>query len=328
MSGREAKGEGSVSVTVILCTYNRCQSLAKALESVAALKLPESVEWDVLVVDNNSRDQTRTVVEDFCRRYPGRFRYLFEPQRGKSHALNTGIQNARGGVLAFIDDDVIVEPTWLENLTATLHDGEWAGVAGRILPEQTFTPPRWIPLQDRHALAPLALFSPGLEAGPLTEAPFGANMAFLKRVFERYGGFRTDLGPQPGRINPQKSEDSEFGHRVLAAGEKLRYEPSAIVYHVVPATRVRKKYFLEWWHDKARADIRAFGIPPDTKWFFAGVPIYLFRRLVVWTVRWLFTFAPSRRFSCKLNAWSKFGEIVECYQQSHAREIAVRTELT
>ena len=67
-----------MNVTVIICTYNRCQSLAKALGSVASSVLPDSVEWEVLVVDNNSKDQTPEVVDGFSRRHPGRFRYLFE----------------------------------------------------------------------------------------------------------------------------------------------------------------------------------------------------------------------------------------------------------
>jgi len=69
--------------------------LAKALDSVAASRLPDSVEWEVVVVDNNSRDQTREVVEEFRCRYPGRFRYLFEPRQGKSYALNAGIREAQ-----------------------------------------------------------------------------------------------------------------------------------------------------------------------------------------------------------------------------------------
>ena len=116
-----------MKITVILCTYNRCTILAKALNSVAASRLPESIEWEVLVVDNNSSDRTREVVEDYCRRFPGRFRYLFEPQQGLSYARNAGIREGRGYVLAFMDDDVTVEPEWLQNLTACLQDGEWAG---------------------------------------------------------------------------------------------------------------------------------------------------------------------------------------------------------
>ena len=123
-----------MKISVILCTYNRCQSLAKALESVAGSTLPDAVDWEVLVIDNNSGDQTRTVVEQASALHLGRFRYIFEPRPGKSHALNTGILAAHGNVLAFVDDDVTVEPTWLQSLTAPLDDEHLAGSGGRILP--------------------------------------------------------------------------------------------------------------------------------------------------------------------------------------------------
>lgn len=309
-----------MNITVILCTYNRCKSLATALSSVAVSTLPKPIEWEVLVVDNNSTDRTREVVEDYCRLYPGRFHYLFEPRPGKSNALQAGIKNAQGNILAFMDDDVTVEATWLQNLTASLHDGQWAGAGGRILPERTFSPPPWIPLQDRYALAPLALFDLGLQPGALTEPPFGTNMAFQERVFEKYDGFRTDLGPRPG--SEIRNEDTEFGHRLLAAGEKLCYEPSAVVYHSVSESRVRKKYFLTWWFDKARADIRQSGIPSDTRWYVAGIPLYLFRRLAVWTVRWIIAVKPSRRFSNKIKTWTVAGQILECHRLP--REVSAR----
>jgi len=302
-----------VNITVILCTYNRGQSLAKALESVAASTLPDSIDWEVLVVDNNSRDQTRDVVEDFRRRYPGRFRYLLEPQQGKSFALNSGIREARGDVFAFIDDDVTVEPTWLQNLTEPLLNGEWVGSGGRILPERAFSPPGWFAFNDRHMLAVLALFDLGPDAGQLTEPPFGTNMAFQKRIFEKYGGIRTDLGPCPG--SEIRSEDTEFGRRLLDAGERLRYEPSAVVYHAVPQHRLTEKYFLTWFFDKGRADMREFGVPSDTKWFLGGVPTYLFRRLAVWTLKSMITLELSERFSCKLKVQWLLGGIVESHRQ-------------
>jgi len=304
-----------MKISVILCTYNRCQSLARALGSVARSTLPKSVEWEVLVVDNNSNDHTRGVVEDYCQRHPGQFRYLFEPQPGKSHALRTGIQEARGDILAFMDDDVTVDPAWLHNLTAGLDNGQWVGAGGRILPDQAFTPPHWFPLHDRFALAPFALFDLGTEAGPLTEPPFGTNMAFQKWVFEKYDGFRTDLGPRPG--NEIRCEDTEFGRRLLMAGERLRYEPYAVVYHSISDSRVRKQYLLTWWFDKARAEIREFGIRPGTRWSVAGVPLYLLRKLVVWTIRWLTAVKAPRRFSNKLKTWAVTGQMLECYRQSH-----------
>jgi glycosyltransferase involved in cell wall biosynthesis len=307
-----------MKITVILCTFNRCDLLANALDSLAHSVLPVGIDWDILVVDNNSTDRTPDVVQGFRERYPGRFRYLFEPRTGKSHALNTGIEAAQSDVLAFTDDDVEVDPAWLHNVTSALNHGSWAGVGGRILPEQSFSPPNWIPVEDRYALAPLAVFTPDIEAGPLDQPPFGANMAYEKRVFEQYGRFRTDLGPQAGSKQPQKSEDSEFGHRLIAAGERLRYEPSAIVYHTVPAHRVQKKYFLAWWHDKARSDIHVFGIPSGTRWFVAGVPLILFCRLAVWTLRWMFALRPARRFSSKIRVWIFTGEIKECYRLSRS----------
>jgi glucosyl-dolichyl phosphate glucuronosyltransferase len=302
-----------MNVTVILCTYNRCENLAKALESAAALRLPEPDEWEVLVVDNNSSDETPEVAKSFCQRYPGRFRYLFEPQQGKSHALNAGTREAHGDILAFMDDDVTVDPMWLQNLTGSLLNGHWAGAGGRILPQQTFEPPRWLSLEEPRALAPFALFDLGSEAGELAVAPFGTNMAFRSEVFEKYGGFRTDLGPRPGC--EIRSEDSEFSQRLLAAGERLRYEPSAVVYHGIPESRLQKKYFLDWWFDKARADVRAFGSPAQSRWRLAGVPLVLFRRLAIWTLRWMAAFKPSRRFYCKLQVWVLAGQITESYRR-------------
>jgi glycosyltransferase involved in cell wall biosynthesis len=303
-----------MKITVILCTYNRCSQLAKALESVANLRLDESVEWEVLVVDNNSGDQTREVVDTFSRRYPDRFRYLFEARQGKSHALNAGIREASGDVLAFMDDDVVVEATWLQNLTAVLQTDEWAGAGGRIVPEREFTPPCWLSLNGKYALAPLAMFDLGDTAHELAEAPYGTNMAFRKRVFEEHGGFRTDLGPCPG--SEIRGEDTEFGRRLLSRGERLRYEPSAIVYHSVPKERIQQKYFLAWWYDWARAEVRVSGMPPQARWVVLGVPLYLFRRLVAWTLRWIVSIEPARRFSCRINAWTQVGAIVEWYRRT------------
>ncbi len=308
-----------MKVTVILCTYNRCQSLATALSSLAAQVLPESIDWEVIVVDNNSCDQTAQVVEGFCRENPGRFRYLLESQQGKSYALNAGIREARGDVLAFTDDDVTMEATWLHHLTASLHSRDWAGAGGRTFPERGFVPPAWLAIEGRYALAPLAVFDMGSEAKELKETPYGNNMAFRKDLFEKHGGFNTELGPSAGSAGPQKSEDSEFGERLLAAGERFWYEPAAVVYHCVPRSRIQKEYFLDWWFDKARADIQAFGVP-DSKWCVAGIPVRLFRRLAVWTLRWITAVKPSRRFDCKLKVWVLIAQIQECYRLRSSAE--------
>ncbi|HVS88077.1 MAG TPA: glycosyltransferase [Candidatus Acidoferrum sp.] len=304
-----------MDITVVLCTYNRCQMLAHALDSVAASRVPISVEWEVLVVDNNSSDQTHAVVEDFCRRYPGRFRYLKEPQQGLCYARNAGVREARGSVLAFMDDDVTVDPTWVWNLTSGLLGSEWAGAGGRIFPLWTCSIPNWLSTEGLHALAPFVAFDLGPEAGPLTQPPFGANMAFQKKMFEKFGGFRTDLDRCGSSM--LGNGDTEFGRRLLTRGERLRYEPSAVVNHPVTKNRAQKKYVLAWEFGKGRGDIRELGVMSGTKWFASGIPLYLLRRIAVWMMRWMITITPSRRFSCKRSVWGLAGAIVECYEQSH-----------
>ncbi len=298
-----------MKITVILCTFNRSESLSKVLDCLAAQTFSKPVAWEVLVVDNNSSDQTHRVIEDCCLRCSGRFRYLFEPRPGKSHALNAGIREARGDILAFIDDDVIAEPAWLQTLTSALHTGEWAGAGGRILPQGNFSPPRWLSLKDRHWLGTLALFDPGTQAGILTEPPLGTNMAYRREVLERFEGFRLDLGPCPG--SEIRGEDTEFGSRVLAAGLRLRYEPSAVVFHPVSEHRLQKKYFLAWWFDKGRSDLREFGMPPDAKRVVFGIPLIFFRRFAVWTLRWMFSVRPARRFYCHTQLRWLAGQMVE-----------------
>lgn len=303
-----------MNITVILCTYNRCVSLERTLRSVSQTTVPGSF-WEVLIVDNNSSDGTRQIAEYFCRTEPQHFRYLFEPTPGKSNALNSGIKEARGEILAFLDDDVVVESDWLERLTAPLGDSRWAGVGGKIVPDGEFRAPRWIPLHEKYALAPLAMFDLGSNSAELHEAPFGTNMAFRKSVFAKLGGFRVDLGPQPG--SAIRSEDTEFGYRVLGDGLRLWYEPSAIVHHSLPPNRLRKPYFLTWWHDKARADLRCNGVPVEMKLMFLGIPLVFLRRLGVWTIRWLTSFNPARRFGAKLKVWAISGQIKECFRLAH-----------
>src|SRR5208337_1699634 len=130
---------------------------------------------------------------------------------GKSYALNSGVREARGDILAFTDDDVAVQSTWLRNLTAPFEDTECAGTGGRILPAESFSPPAWMPPSDILDLKGILFgsFDRGEQPGPLSIAPYGANMAFRKRMFEKYGGFRTDLGPSPDPRIPRPNEDTE-----------------------------------------------------------------------------------------------------------------------
>jgi glycosyltransferase involved in cell wall biosynthesis len=305
-----------MKITVILCTYNRYQSLVAALESILASNLPSAVEWEVLIVDNNSRDQTRRVAKEFCHRFPAHFRYLFEPNQGLSQARNAGIQEARGGIIAFTDDDVTVEPSWLENLVSPLDDNKWSGTAGRIRLGAEFSPPPWLAVRGAFNLGgALAQFDEGETQAELTRAPFGANMAFRKCVFENYGNFRTDLGRNGGSLIGR--EDTEFCERLLTAGEHICYVPSAVVNHPVRRERLTKKYFRSYWFAQGRSSARQAG-----------------KRLSIWSIprrclkefkqglKWMFSLdrrwflSPQGRFFCEAQLLQAAGEIVESSLQS------------
>lgn len=310
-----------MDVTVILCTYNRCESLAIALESVAASRMPDGVSWEVLVVDNNSKDETRRVVEDFVTRYPGRFRYAFEARPGKSNALNSAVQKSSAPVLAFMDDDVQVEPDWLHRLTGVFEDPTYIGSGGKILPERGFDPPAWLDTSVPYSLAALAMFDLGANPEELKEPPFGTNMAFRREVFVRYGEFRRDLGPQPG--SEIRSEDTEFGMRLLRGGERIWYVPDAVVYHAVSSKRLTKAYFLSWWYGKGRGDVRESGLEGDGKLRLLGIPIVLLRRILVRGTRWLLSSSTTQRFTHKTKVWWLAGKIHEAFASSQKNQVQV-----
>jgi glycosyltransferase involved in cell wall biosynthesis len=307
--------ESSISITVIVCTYNRCDQLLKTLDCIAAQIVPEPFQWEVLVVDNNSSDRTREVVERFCVKDPARFRLVSEQQQGLSHARNAGIRSARGKILAFTDDDISVDSGWLWNLTSSLHSGDWAGAGGVIVPVSLGTLPNWLPIDDFGTLGVFAGFYLGATDGPLTRPPYGGNMAYRRETFEKYGGFRVDLG-RTG-TNLQGREEIEFANRLLDSGEKLRYEPNAVVRHFVPEIRMSRSYVLRWYYCNGRSEVVDLGPPTDARWKLGGVPLYLFRRLARWTMQWMVSIRASRRFTCQRTVWYLAGTALACY--SHAR---------
>ena len=311
--------EIDMNITVIVCTYNRGDLLAKALDTIAVQTVPEPFKWEVLVVDNNSSDRTRELVESYCVKNPARFRLVSERQQGLSHARNTGIRNARGEILAFTDDDIHVESGWLWNLTSSLHSGEWAGAGGQIMPICSGILPNWLTIDDFRTLGAFAGFDLGTVAGPLTRPPYGGNMAYRRDTFEKYGGFRVDLGRSG--TNLEGREEVEFANRLLARGEKLRYEPAAVVRHSVPECRMSKSYVLRWYYSNGRSEVVDLGPPTDARWKLGGVPLYLFRRLARWTLQWMISIGAPRRFTCRRTVWYLAGTALACYEHSR-RQVA------
>ncbi|MGE5083299.1 MAG: glycosyltransferase, partial [Acidobacteriota bacterium] len=219
-----------VEITVVLPTFNRGESLQTTLDSFSHLTLPPDLAWELIVVDNNSTDNTPQVVRDFAGGAPFRVRYIFERQQGRSPALNAGIAAAAGKIIAFTDDDVTLHPEWLITVKRTFERFQCAGVGGRIIPVWQQPQPDWLEMEEQQAIVH---YEPGNEPHVLKDhPPMGANCAYRKNEFMKYGTFRLDLGVS-GENRGITCEDTEFATRLLRAGERIVYAPDAIIYHPV-----------------------------------------------------------------------------------------------
>ena len=210
-----------MELSVIICSYNRCQSLGRILDSFQNLSFaPEA--WELLIVDNNSTDETRSVAEGFIGKGFINLKYIFEGLQGKSYALNTGIRESRGKILAFTDDDCVVDSNWLLAIMKEFKaDPSLGGIGGRVeLHDKAAAPIAQRTLRERLLLSrpdhPLSMI-------------IGCNMAFRRNLFDVVGGFDVALGP--GTKIGAVSEDLDFLYRVYKAGFKLVYSPDVLVYH-------------------------------------------------------------------------------------------------
>lgn len=304
-----------MDASIIVCTHNRRERLLRCLQTLMSLEVPAGIHWELLVVDNNSSDGTRAAVESFGRRAPFPIRYAFEPRQGKSFALNTGIALARGGIVAFTDDDVSVEPGWLRAILDAFARSPCAGVGGRIVPLWTSAKPRWLlrlGMENLNGVVPAFDFGEGISVLEPPNAPYGANMAYRREMFERYGPFRTDLGP-PGSGSLVRGEDTEFGFRLQRGGEMILYVPNAIVHHPVVPEVMTKRYFRRWYFNLGRAEVR-LGPTLDGAVRYFGVPRYLFRDLATGAAAWLMTVDRGARLRRELAVCWLAGRIVESFR--------------
>lgn len=241
-----------MTATILIATYNRAALLDDTLASIRRLRVRAGRPWDVIVVDNNSTDGTRAVVERQARDFPVTLRYLFEPRQGRSSALNTGIAAAGGGVIAMTDDDVRVEPEWLDAACDALEDPSVAYAGGPVVPIWETPPPRWLDLTRGDLWGTIAIQNHGDIPFIYEEArkvPLGANMAAKRSLFAAIGGFRADLGRSSGRI-VMGQEVPELLMRARAAGWRGVYLPAMRVHHHIPARRLTRAYFRTWWYGK------------------------------------------------------------------------------
>jgi glycosyltransferase involved in cell wall biosynthesis len=233
----ESNNWHSMDVSLIICTRNRHQQLARCLEAMRSIIFAR--QWELIIVDNGSTDQTAAVVQEFIKTNSQRTIYLFEPVPGKSRGLNTALKIAGGEILAFTDDDCYTAPDFLCRIWSAFEDPSVGYIGGRVVLHD----PADDPIATNESPTPATFPAKSFVCTGLVP---GANMAFRRRILLDIGGFDPLFGP--GALFPA-AEEAEVVARAKAIGWKGEYHPEVVVRHhhgrkAVDAVRLCKPYAI------------------------------------------------------------------------------------
>ena len=225
-----------MSISVVICahTEERWQDLVEAVESVMRQTVPP--HQIVLAVDHNPALLTRA-----CEKFPEATVVENVQERGLNGARNSGVAATTGDIVAFLDDDAIAQPDWLEQLLSTYSSEEIVGVGGKINPLWQDVHPAWFPEEFNWVVGCSYRGLPE-DTAPVRNL-IGCNMSYRRSVIEQLGGFRTGIGHVGGR--PQGDDETEFCIRLRQTkpGSVLLFQPRAQVSHKVPASRANGMYY-------------------------------------------------------------------------------------
>lgn len=241
------------SISIVIPTYNRERWLGPTLDSVFGLKVPAGVSVEVLVIDNNCTDGTAAVVADKAKMSPWPLRHIIETQQGLCFGRNRGLQESKSEHVVYLDDDVVVAQDWL---VAYLEAVEQLGadcVVGPVTPHFEGEVPWFLSGQVFDSIASTYSRKGGerkvLSPDVSHEVP-GCNFGIRRSVGEEIGGFN----PRLDRCGKAllAGGDFEFGHRLVAAGKRVVYEPRCAIQHVIVAEKLTQDYLRRRWFGAGR----------------------------------------------------------------------------
>ena len=268
-------------ISVIICTYNRCESLAKTVEGLARMSMTPDLMWELIIVDNNSSDHTSETVKSLISRETAlRLKYVFEPAPGLSHARNRGVRESQGTILAFLDDDVLVSCEWLTEVRSAFQQYDPVCVGGRVLLSEDSPRPSW---WDKAYDGPVGKFDRGTSVIVYQESDekligIGANMMFKRVAFDRSGLFRTDLGKKENQFT--MGEETDMVWRLRKQKERIIYYPNALVYHCPSAERFSKRYLRQHFYGLGQWSFLTELEDPNTAPRILGIPRWRYRSVL------------------------------------------------
>ena len=294
-----------MDISVVVCTFNRAGNLPECVDCLDRQRGLTNIEWEVVIVDNNSTDETADAVRRLQSASTVPIRYVFESEQGLSAARNRGIADTTSPYLCFIDDDIRVEPQWLRAVLDGFRERSADAVGGRILVQSTAPLPAWINEDMRGFLGHRDFGSEPHYMDGITEFPFGGNMALSRRIIEQVGGFDTRMGRKGEGTKREelfKGEETDYFRRVAAAGGRLYYAPDATVHHKILPHQLKKKFFRTI-HFNAGYQRAMLDAEPYPRCLFQ-IPLFLFRQTAGAAARYvsqLVTRGPSSAFRQQMN---------------------------
>jgi glycosyltransferase involved in cell wall biosynthesis len=235
-----------IQISVLICTHNRDTYLGAAIDSLLAQEF--TANFEIVVVDNGSGDLTREVVEQ--RSSHPHLKYIFEPTLGLSVARNTGAKIASAEILAYLDDDAVATPQWLQVLYSAYQDNSQLVIAGgkvTLIWPPDIKPPKWLSPGLAANLGAYDLGDNMLYIQQPGSTPRGLNYSIRRSFLEEIGGF----APQLGRVgkNLLSNEELQMTEFALQRGWQVAYLPQALVAHKVSPERLKPSWFLSrgWW---------------------------------------------------------------------------------
>lgn len=297
-------------VTVLMATHNGGKVLRRTLEGYCGQQGVE-FDWKLVVVDNNSTDNTNEVIEHFKKHL--RIDSVFEPRPGKNRALNAGLGSIEGDIIIISDDDAIPRQNFLTAWrTVMSRELDYDLFGGSIEPLFDVQPPKWM-LERRSKFE--ALFSArSLADGPVSPGEiYGPNMAVRRSVFSSGLKFDESVGPNGSDTNYPMGSETEFCVRAHSRGHKARFSKEPFVWHIVRAHQVRQPYWCQraYRFGRGQAQILWAAGPPQLRFGYSAVgrATRIASQYLRQSVDWLraLRIDPERRFEALWSYHAKRG---------------------
>lgn len=244
-----------IRLSIVIATYNRATLLLDALKSVIRQSAPAQ-EWECVVVNNNSSDNTSECFAEFAGEHPEyNLRIVDEPNQGLSYARNRGIRESVGEYIAIIDDDEHIAEDFVAAYIRLFDDvPEAVAAGGPIVARYPTGRPRWMSCYTERPIANTMYFGEEVREFPKGRVPGGGNMALRRSAIRRYGVFDTSLGYSGESLIG--GEECDLFERLQIADAKYYYVPTAVMYHIIPREKLTKEYFARLSYNVGVSQLR------------------------------------------------------------------------